>query len=178
MCILSSDITKLGDHFKCITLLSDEKGKQFTNAQKLKYFYSKKNTPINRLKDLRESLHNGEADSIKKLSIYKESIRNIVNKERKEQESNYNVVDLLSKYIDFLEQTKDGSNKRFLKISKNVRSTKGNYREDLPLVEFWDFLVRKYETMMKNNSLYIVFISNVKVKIGSTVISFTNSTKA
>jgi hypothetical protein len=175
--ILLEDVTKLTDHFQWITLLSDEKGKQFNNAQKLKYFHSKKNTPINKLKDLRHSLMSSEADSLKKLKIYRESIRNIVNKERKEQEGNYGIVKLLWKYVDVIEQSKEGSNKRFTKILKMIKSKISHYQDDLPLIEYWDLLVKKYESMVKNNSLYLVFISNIKLKIDNTVNIYTNNTK-
>lgn len=175
--ILFEDVTKLTDHFQWVTLLSDEKGKQFNNAQKLKFFHSKKNTPINKLKDLRHSLSSGEADSLKKLKIYRESIRNIVNKEREEQECNYEIVKLLWKYIDIIQESKERSSKRFSKILKIIKSKIVQYDQDLPLIEYWDLLAKKYESMIRNNSLYLVFISNIKLKIDNTVNVYTNRTK-
>jgi hypothetical protein len=46
------------------------------------------------------------------------------------------------------------------------------------MIEFWEFLVSKYEAMVRNNSLYMVFINNIKSKIESIVGTYTNGSKA
>lgn len=175
--IWMTDVTQLSDHFKWITLLSDEKGKQFSNAQKLKYFYTKRNAPLKKLKDLRHSLILGEVKNLKKLKVYKDSVQNIVKKEKQDLEENYDIVQFLSKYIDVIKENKDNSNKRLEKVYKNLKSRLEDYPEGAPLIEFWQFLGKKYESMMRNNSLYVVFIDNVKVKIENIINTYTNATK-
>jgi hypothetical protein len=114
---------------------------------------------------------------IKKLKVYKDSVRNIVKKEKQDLEENYDIVQFLSKYIDLIKESKDNSNKRLEKVYKNLKSRLEDYPDEAPLVEFWKFLAKKYESMMRNNSLYIVFIDNVKVKIENIVNTYTNATK-
>lgn len=175
--MLLSDVTQLSDHFECITLLSEEKGKQFANSKQLKYFEAKKNIPIKKLKDLRHSLDLGEIDNMRKLKVYKDSIFGIIKTEKEELEENYEIVLLLLKYINVLQEVKENSNKRLSKMIKTIKSKISRFDYELPLIDFWEFQVNKYETMVRNNSLYIVFISSIKTKIETIVTTYTSSSK-
>jgi hypothetical protein len=175
--MLLLDVTQLSDHFECVTLLSEEKEKQFATAQNLKYFESKKNIPIQRLNDLRHSLDAGEVNNMRKLKIYKDSIFRIAQTEKEELEQNYDIINLLVKYINVLQDVKENSNKRLKKMIKTIKNKISHYDLELPLIEFWEFLANKYDTMVRNNSLYIVFISSIKSKIESIVANYTNDSK-
>ncbi len=178
MSICLADVSQLAMHFEGVTLLTDEKGKQFNNIQKLKYFENKKNLPIIRLKDLRHSLNSKEANSLKKIRIYKESVLNIVKGEKQELEQNYYIIRSLLKYITILQEIKENLNKKFTKLIKFVKGKIGNYSKDFPLMELWEFLLKKYQTIVNNNSLYIVFFDNIKTKIDSLVNTYTENSKA
>lgn len=152
--------------------------KHFNNtSNKLKHVHSKRGATLKKLQDLRQSLVSGEANSMKKLKIYRDSILNIIKKEKLEIEDNSDTIKYLSKYIDILKQCKDNSEKRLSKILKNIKTQIGNFHADFPLIEVWEFFVKKYESMTKYISHYILFITNVKTRIEALITNYSNSSK-
>jgi len=62
MNITLTDISKSSEHLEGITLLTEEKGKQFSKIKKLNFLENKKNILLIKLKDLRQSLEAKEVD--------------------------------------------------------------------------------------------------------------------
>lgn len=172
-----TDASNLTDHYKGIDILAGEKGKQFQHAQTLNTFNKKKNIPVTKLRHLRESLASGEANTAKKLKLYKDSFQSIVTQQREELVKNYDIIQYLSRYVNYLIEAKEATNIRFEKLVKMIKAKLGNYSEELPLVELWSFLIKKYESMSKNNSLYIVFISNIKKRMDKIADEYLETTK-
>lgn len=114
-------------------------------------------------------------NSMNKVKVYKDSISTIVYNEKKELEQNYYIIQSLLKYISVIQETKDTSSKRFIKLIKLLKSKSDRHNYDLPLIELWECLIRKYEGIVKNNSLYNIFIENIKNKVEILINTFTNN---
>lgn len=166
------------EHFEDLQILTDEKGSQFMNIPLITTLTEKMENVTEEFQEIIQSIRGKDNFRIEKLQEYKQQIFTITKNEKVEFEQNYYLIYQFKKYLSILQEIKEASNKRLKKMIKTATKKNELYNYNLPLVDIWEIIVWKFTKMVKNNTLYINFIKESKVKIEGIFKTYFNSTRA